>query len=638
MQSQSAMKRERDLDNTGSARFFARVLCVGSLLIFLDGYWIVSAENRVVYELTDFSFFPTVLATLFGLLLVNTALRRYTPRVAFSDAEIATIYVMISVATALAGHDIVRQLVPAMAHGVGRATAENEWLTLFGSHLPSWLTVGDADVLVGYYEGGESFWTERNIGAWAVPFLAWTGFIIVLLFVMLCINVVVRRQWTEHERLNYPIAQMPIEMIGDTRGLLTNRLMWAGFLGAFALEVLSGLNYLYPALPHLQLKYPLGQFFREKPWSGMGGLNVYVYPFAMGLGYIMPLDLSFSLWVFYLLFKAHFVALTALGVPAGDGWAGDLRSGAWMAIALMALWSGRRHIAGVVQSAFRPANAGTGGDDRLNRVAIVGLIVGAPALLVFLRLAGMALWVASINMGIYMLLCIGMTRMRAEVGPPTHEMHGSRPDELMVMFAGTRPFGARNLTITRLLAWLSYGYRCHPMPHQLEAFKIGSALRTRASRLVVAMTVASVVGAVVAIGAHIVLYYRYRFSVWGVGEFGTLASWITNPRDPDLPNIYRVVFGFVFSIALAFFKRQFLWFPLYPVGYAAGYGWAMGWMWFSIFLGWASKRVLFTTGGLGSYRRALPIFLGMVFGQFIAGSLWSLIGVVTGRNMYTLFP
>ncbi|MBT5710465.1 hypothetical protein HOI71_05430, partial [Candidatus Poribacteria bacterium] len=127
MQSQSAMKRERDLDNTGSARFFARVLCVGSLLIFLDGYWIVSAENRVVYELTDFSFFPTVLATLFGLLLVNTALRRYTPRVAFSDAEIATIYVMISVATALAGHDIVRQLVPAMAHGVGRATAENEW-------------------------------------------------------------------------------------------------------------------------------------------------------------------------------------------------------------------------------------------------------------------------------------------------------------------------------------------------------------------------------------------------------------------------------------------------------------------------------------------------------------------------------
>jgi hypothetical protein len=638
MQSQSALKRTRSQDDTGSARFFARVLCVGSLLTILDCYWIVSAENRVVYELTDFSFFPTVLATLFSLLLVNTALRRYWPRVAFTDAEIASIYVMISVATALAGHDIVRQLVPAMAHGVGRATPENEWLTLFGGHLPRWLTVPDPEVLVGYYEGGEPFWTERNVRAWAAPFLAWSGFIIVLLFVMLCINVVVRKQLTEHERLNYPIAQMPIEVIGDTQGFLTNRIMWAGFLAAFGLEALSGLHYLYPAIPHLQLKYPLGAFFREKPWSGMGGLNLYVYPFAAGLGYIMPLDLSFSLWVFYLLYKAHFVALTAMGVPTGDVWAGDLRAGAWAAIAVMALWSGRRHIGGVVRRALGRRDGEPQPDDRLNRLAVIGLIVGGPALLGFLRLAGMSLWVGSLYMGIYMLLCIGMTRMRAEVGPPTHEMHGSRPDELMVMFAGTRPFGARNLTITRLLAWLSYGYRCHPMPHQLEAFKIGSALQMRASRLVVAMIVASVVGAFIAIGAHIVLYYKYRFSVWGVGEFGTLASWITNPRDPDMPNMIRVVFGFVFSILLALMKRQFLWFPLYPVGYAAGYGWAIGWMWFSIFLGWLSKRVLFSAGGLGSYRRALPIFLGMVFGQFIAGSLWSLVGVITGRNMYTLFP
>ena len=64
----------------------------------------------------------------------------------------------------------------------------------------------------------------------------------------------------------------------------------------------------------------------------------------------------------------------------------------------------------------------------------------------------------------------------------------------------------------------------------------------------------------------------------------------------------------------------------------------MGWMWFSIFLGWAVKRILFTMGGVGLYRRALPLFLGFIFGQFLAGSMWSLIGVLTDRNMYTLFP
>ncbi|MDA1192385.1 MAG: hypothetical protein O3A46_11980, partial [Candidatus Poribacteria bacterium] len=60
--------------------------------------------------------------------------------------------------------------------------------------------------------------------------------------------------------------------------------------------------------------------------------------------------------------------------------------------------------------------------------------------------------------------------------------------------------------------------------------------------------------------------------------------------------------------------------------------------WFSIMLGWFCKRIIFSSGGIGAYRRGLPLFLGFIFGQFLAGSLWSLIGVVTNRNMYTLFP
>ena len=61
-------------------------------------------------------------------------------------------------------------------------------------------------------------------------------------------------------------------------------------------------------------------------------------------------------------------------------------------------------------------------------------------------------------------------------------------------------------------------------------------------------------------------------------------------------------------------------------------------MWFSIFLGWLFKRLLFTGGGVKAYRQALPFFLGLIFGQFLAGSLWSLIGVVFEMNVYTLFP
>ena len=276
--------------------------------------------------------------------------------------------------------------------------------------------------------------------------------------------------------------------------------------------------------------------------------------------------------------------------------------------------------------------------DPLYRAAVFGLVLGMTFILFFWYQAGLSPWVALGYFGIYFLLCIAMTRMRAELGPPTHELHGMHPDRILILFLGTRPLGATNLTNTTLLSWLAYGYRCHPMPHQLEAFKIGSHFKMSENRLVVAMVVASIVGAIMSIGAHVALYYNYRFARWGVGEFYRLQNWIAFPRTTNIPAIQHMGFGFLLTVVLTALKRRFLWWLLYPVGYAVGDGWAIGWMWFSIFLGWLFNRLLFAGGGVRFYRDALPFFLGLIFGQFLAGSLWSLIGVAFEKNVYTLFP
>ena len=101
---------------------------------------------------------------------------------------------MISVATALAGHDIVRQLVPLKANPFWFATAENEWADLFFRFIPDWLSVSDRRILQGYFEGDENFWQQHYIDASLLPILAWTAFVVVLLVVMLCLNIVIRRQ------------------------------------------------------------------------------------------------------------------------------------------------------------------------------------------------------------------------------------------------------------------------------------------------------------------------------------------------------------------------------------------------------------------------------------------------------------
>ena len=129
-------------------------------------------------------------------------------------------------------------------------------------------------------------------------------------------NIIIRKQWIEHEKLSYPLTVMPVEVIGNTSKLFSNKFIWISFGLAFTLEILAGFNFLYPIVPALKAKYIIQ--FTEKPWNtigwgGAGTLPVYVYPFAIGFGYLMPLDLSLSLWLFFLFWQAQDVFFNATG-------------------------------------------------------------------------------------------------------------------------------------------------------------------------------------------------------------------------------------------------------------------------------------------------------------------------------------
>ena len=194
---------------------------------------------------------------------------------------------MVCQASALVGHSMLQILVRSIAAPVGLATPENEWQDLFWRYMPSWLIVTDQRALEGFVVGFRetaSLYTPGHLNAWLIPVIAWSGFIFVLMFVMICIDVIIRKQWTERERLTYPVAQLPYEMTNRASGLFRNKLMWTSFAIVGTVDIINGLHFFFPVIPYLRVKvYDLGNVFTTQPWDALGYTPITLRPYCVGM-------------------------------------------------------------------------------------------------------------------------------------------------------------------------------------------------------------------------------------------------------------------------------------------------------------------------------------------------------------------
>ena len=250
-------------------------IAIGLLLIPINCYWIT------YIELVQYSAQPTIVSLIFPVVFnvlvligLNQIFKRFLPRLALSQGELLIIYVMLSVASATAGHSMMEILVSTLGHAFWFATPENDWKDLFWRYIPRWLAVADKDVLSGYYEGDSTLYTKQHLLGWLTPVMSWFGFLFVMLFVMVCITLIMRKPWTEDEKLAYPIIQLPARMTSE--GFFTNRLMWIAFGFTMAFDIINGLHHVFPAIPSVFEKAYRFRF-TEKPFSAMGWLRLGIY-------------------------------------------------------------------------------------------------------------------------------------------------------------------------------------------------------------------------------------------------------------------------------------------------------------------------------------------------------------------------
>ena len=623
-------------------------IIIAALLIPINCYWVIEMEViRNSGHPVTISLFFNVIFSLFLLIGVNQLLRRFSPTFALNQGELVIVYLMLSIASGITGHDMLEILVPMLGHAFRFATPENEWRELFLPYLPSWLTVNDSKVLQGYYEGEVSLYARDQLLAWASPVLWWTGFIFALVFGMLCINVIVRRRWIEHEKLTYPIIQLPLQMTETARhAFFRNRIMWLGFGISGGLALLNGLHYIFPVVPELRTRSRDFRIFTETPWNAIEEAPISFYPFAIGLGFFIPLDLSFSCWFFFWFWQLMRVAGAAMGLSHWPRfpYAKEQAAGGYIALCVIALWASRDHLGQVFKKVFgRKTDLDDSDEPMRYRTAVFGL-TGVMAFLVFFCYRGGAsVKVTVAFFALYYAISIAIVRMRAELGTPVHDLHHSGPDEILTRALGTRNLGRGNLVMFSMFWFINRAYRSHPMPHQLEGFKMADQTNMHLRRLVFALMLAALLGSLVGFWALIDRGYRLGMELrayspslraFGIEPYRRLDRWLSLPTDPLVAETGFMGLGFLFTTVLMLFRMQFVWWPLHPAGFAISTSWGMEKTWSCLFISWLIKWVLLRHGGIGVHRKAAPFFLGLILGEFTVGSLWTIIGIIEGMPTY----
>lgn len=638
----------------------ARTYVIGVLLVLLNQRWLIEAELVRWSLFTNAVPFCNTIALLAALIGVNGLCSRWqaTQCLTLTRAELLCVFTMMCIGSALGAQQMGQLLVSFLPFPFAYAGIGNRWQTTFLPHLPRRFMVDDPGAVRRFYSGNSSLYLAENWMPWLVPILLWSGFIVVLIYTMLCVNTFLRRRWMVAERLTYPSVYLPLEM---TTGSVfwRNRVLWAGFALAGGVTLLNGIAYFWPVVPMIPIKrQDIDPYITAMPWKGMGNVKISFYFFAIGLAFIMPLDLSFSLSVFYVLYKLELVAVTALGIErsftSGAGFNNyppyehGQAFGAYMAVAATALWAARRDLADILEQAVSRASTASDADEPIRyRHALIGMILGVAALSAFCVAMGMSAWVAVAFFALYFLLVVVITRIRAEFGFPIHDMHFMGPLNPLLAVVGPTRLGPRNLVGFALTYWFNRTYFANPAPHALEGMKLADATGASQKAIVRGIMLAACVGGVGVFWAYLSRAYELgagtaRVERWPrefPGEnFGRLHEWFLTPGTANYGSLIAAGVSFVLSLGMAAMRVRFAWFPFHPLGYAVANSWGMAQIWLPVTIGCILKAVTMRYGGLRLYRTAVPFFLGMILGEMLVGCFWSLYGIALGIRAYDFWP
>ena len=635
------------------------------------------------------AFFFLFLLTLVGNGLLGLAGRLIGRSVKLSGAELLIIWLLIVVASGIPSSGLNRYLTPVVYAPFYHKTPENDWeaklcLRMHDQLVPSTTERGvDRQAILDYHEGlrggrDMTWWEVLGAMPWGSlwrPFASWTVLVLAIYLVMFSVCAILARQWTERENLQFPLLQLPHELVEKPEPgkvvsrFLCSKAMWVGAALPICIHLLNGLRVHYPKLPRFPTFFNIDASLTEPFWRHFRPMNIQLWFSFIGIAFLLNKKVSLSFWFFYIFMRLQFAVLDKLGYlrQAADvsplfwnaqaGRVPEQRQvfGAQLMWFIFIIWLARKQLWGGMQRAFRPRRADEDSWWTPDFWAWTGLGIGAAVALGWCWTYGISLWAAAGYLAVFLVTATIATRLICQAGLIFVQFNYTPVEPLFS--TGFTLGGAEAFTPTTVVM-LSVVNRVFAMdireilmPSVMQGAKLGDDVGAKRWKLFGAMGLVILVALPLSFFAFHAVVYRY-----GAIDMSTVYGWtfrsqtgyfyarvdraLTAGVKPVWWELGYIVVGMVVMGVVILLHRRFVWWPIHPAGYCTANSWAMYNMWFPFFIGWLAKVLVLRYGGPDSYKRWRDYFLGLIFGDMLMGGLWTIINffIAEAGQRYNVLP
>ena len=627
--------------------FSMRGLLTGVILSIAIG---VIAPYGIVFNYYWIGFNPSSPGALFFFFVltfvVNAIVAVLGRNVQLSKADLVMIYCMLLMAVTVPTWGLMFFLIGTLVYPFYYATPENNYVELFHDFIPSWMVPQDFQAIKDYYEGlpqGAAIpW-----GVWVEPMGWWLALIVAMSLMLICMSAILHRQWSVHERLTYPMVQLPQNMIEKEEGasiapFFKDGVMWLGFFVPFTLLSLNALNHYWPIVPQYN---PSGRF---SLFNQTLHLPIALNLAWVGFFYLVNLEITFSIWFFYVLSKVQEGVFSTLGIASTERLSAyeysqpaDLThqaSGAVIVLVLYGLWGARTHLKEVVQKLWDPDGGVDDSEELLRYRTALWLFFGSLLFVaVWLWRSGVPIVVLPVLLVVSLIFFILVARVVAASGVATARSP-IVPAYFVISGLGTSILGAKGLVALNFTFIWQGESRTSPMVAAANGLKLAEMIPGSKTRLFWGLVLALVCSLLGAAYMTLKLAYTYGAINLSLLEWAGAHGWpyigptMTDMPDANMRGWFFKGVGAVTEGFLMWAQHRWHWWPFHPIGFAVAVGWLTSQIWFSALICWILKGSIVRFGGVNLFQRLKPFFLGLILGEVAVSGVWGIIYVITAEK------